>query len=97
MEAFPMARLINRLKKRLEALMAPADDPRLKYTQTWERQRVLLARVQHALVDISAAKKRLEVKVTDVRPRMPQLEEQARQSLREGREDMARLALQRRH
>ena len=97
METLEMARLINRLKKGLEGLMAPAEDPRLKYTQTWERQRLLLARVQNALADISAAKKRLEVKASNVRSRMPQMEEQARQSLREGREDMARLALQRRH
>ncbi|GMQ79163.1 MAG: PspA/IM30 family protein [Anaerolineae bacterium] len=90
-----MGRLINKLKKGLNALMAPAEDPRQTYTRTCERQRVLLARVQQSLVEIAAVKKRLEVKAVDVRSRMPQIEEQARQSLRDGREDMARLALQR--
>jgi phage shock protein A len=90
-----MGRLIYKLKKSLNALMAPAEDPRQTYTRTWEKQRALLARVQQSLVEITAVKKRLEVKAVDVRSRMPEIEEQARQSLRDGREDMARLALQR--
>jgi phage shock protein A len=90
-----MGRLIGKLKKGLGTLLAPAEDPRQTYAQTCERQRALLARVQQALVDISAAKKRLEAKAAEVRIRMPQMEEQARQWLRDGREDRARLALQR--
>ncbi len=90
-----MGRLFYKLKKGLKALMDSAQDPRQTYTQTSDRQRVLLARVQQSLVDITAVKKRLEGKAVDVRSRMPQFEEQARQLLRDGREDMARLALQR--
>lgn len=90
-----MGRFIHKLKKSLDTIMAPAEDPRLTYAQTCERQRALLARVQAALLEISAAKERLEAKAADIKTRMPQLEEQARRSLRDRREDLARLALQR--
>ncbi len=90
-----MARLFNKLKKGLETMMAPAEDPRLTYAQTYDRQRALLGKVQQALADIGATKNRLEKNTLEVQAKLPQLEQQARQALIKGRKDLARLALQR--
>jgi phage shock protein A len=90
-----MARLFNKLKKGLDTLMAPAEDPRLTYAQTYDRHYALLGKVQQALADIGAAKIRLEKNTLEVQAKLPQLEQQARQALVKGREDLARLALRR--
>lgn len=90
-----MAGLFNKLKKGLDSLMAPADDPRLTYAQTYDRQRDLLGKVQRALADIGATKIRLEKNTLEVQAKLPHLEQQARQALINGREDLARLALRR--
>ncbi len=80
----------------LSALFAPAADPRQTFANAYQRQRELLARVQGALAEIGASKAKLDAKGVEVREKLPQMEEQARRSLIAGREDLARLALQRR-
>ena len=90
-----MARLLNKLKKGFDSLMAPAEDPRLTFAQTYDRQRDLLGKVQQALADIGATKIRLEKNSLQVQVKLPQFEQQARQALINGREDLARLALRR--
>lgn len=90
-----MRRWVRGLKKGLDDVMAPAEDPRQAYAYTVERQRELLSKVQRALAEIGATKKRLERKDNEVRGKLPILENRARQSLREGQEGQARLWLQR--
>lgn len=90
-----MRRFVRGLKKGLDDMMAPAEDPRQTYAYTVERQRELLTKVQRALADIGATKKRLEGCTAEVRAKLHLLENRARQSLRQGNEGQARLALQR--
>ncbi|HET6446572.1 MAG TPA: PspA/IM30 family protein [candidate division Zixibacteria bacterium] len=90
-----MVRLIKKLKRGFDTLMAPAEDPRLTYNQTCDRQRLLLTQIQLALQNIAGAKEMLESKAAEVRIKMPQMEEQARQLLENGKEDLARLVLRR--
>jgi phage shock protein A len=80
----------------METLLTPAEDPRQTHVSSFERQRGLLVKVQTALEEVGKAKSRLEAKATETRAKLPQLEELARQALREEREDLARLRLQRR-
>lgn len=87
--------LVKTLKGGLEALFAPAEDPRQAFDCSLDRQRQLLAKVKQALQDIGAAKRRLETKAGELQAQIPQLKEQARLSLDEGREDLACLALRR--
>ncbi|MCH7574976.1 MAG: PspA/IM30 family protein [Candidatus Marinimicrobia bacterium] len=93
-----MAGLLRRfsllLKVWLKAIMAPAEDPR--QSSTYERQRELLAKVQKALIDIAETKSRLETKTVEVRKKLPRLKKRALAALTDGREDLARLVLQRR-
>ena len=76
-------------------LFASAEDPRQTYESAFERQRQLLATVQRALQDIGAAKNRMEFKTAEVEAKVPHLEDGARRSLVDGREDLARQALRR--
>jgi phage shock protein A len=93
MMAGPFKRLGRKLQ---EALMAPAEDPRQTFVSTFDKQRALLLRVRKALAEVSVAKQRLEVKAEVTREKLPQLEAMARDALHNGREDLARLRLQRR-
>ena len=90
-----MGRFMKKLKQGLNTLMAPAEDPRETYLNSFDRQRVLLARVQKALMAIGQAKERLQAKAAEVSGKLPHFEDMARHSLQAGREDMARLSLQR--
>jgi len=94
--ANPFGRLSKRMKKGMETLLTPAEDPRQTHVSSFERQRGLLVKVQTALLEVGKAKSRLEDKAAETRVKLPQLEELARQALREEREDLARLRLQRR-
>ena len=92
-----MAGPFKRLGKKLQkTLMAPAEDPRKTYVSTFDKQRALLLRVRKALAEVAVAKQRLEAKAEITREKLPQLETLAREALRNDREDLARLRLQRR-
>lgn len=92
-----MAGPFKRLSKKLqEAIMTPAEDPRQAYVSTYDKQRALLIRVRKALSEVAVAKQRLQEKAETTRHKLPRLELLARQALKEDREDLARLRLQRR-
>ena len=94
--ANPFGRFGKKLKKSMDTLLTPAEDPRQTHVSNLERQRGLLIKVQNALQEVGKAKNHLEAKAAETRAKLPQLEDLARQALREGREDLARLRLQRR-
>lgn len=87
--------LVKTLKGGLEALFAPAEDPRLAFDCSLDRQRQLLAKVRQALQDIDRAKSRLATKAGELQSQIPQLKEGGRHSFKDGREDLARLHLRR--
>jgi len=85
------------LKKWASKLLAPAEDPRETYANSFDRQRELLTKVQKALTDVKRTKERLAEKAAETRQKLPQLEDLARQALVAGNEHAARMRLQRRH
>jgi phage shock protein A len=89
-------RLSSKIKAGLSAALAPAADPRQTYLNAYQKQRELLSQVEGALDQVVASKKRLQEKTQEVRAKLPALQDQARDALKAGREDMARVALQRR-
>lgn len=92
-----LLRRVNLLvKASLGAVLKPAEDPRQTFAYAYQKQRALLEKVKVALVDMASAKDRLQAKTKEVQRKLPQLEEQAKRSLIADREDLARLALQRR-
>jgi phage shock protein A len=84
------------LRKAMNAALAPAADPRQVYVNPYQKQRRLLDSVVEAIASVGESKSRLSAKVTEVRGQLDVLLEQAREELRAGRQDLARLALQRR-
>jgi len=73
-----------------------AEDPRETLEYAYERQRELLAGVRQALVEVGTSKHQLSAQAQRLKATMAQLEEQARRGVAAGREDLARLALERR-
>jgi phage shock protein A len=89
-------RIARLMKASATVALAPAPDPRVTHLTSHQKQRALLNQVARAGREVTAAKERLRAAAESVRARLPAMEEQARQDLKEGRESMARLALQRR-
>jgi phage shock protein A len=85
--------LLSQLKRGLNSLLEPAEDPRQAFAYTYQRQRQLLEQVRNALTGLAVSKNHLGAKAAAVKDKLPQLERQARQALLEGREDLARLSL----
>lgn len=88
--------LFDRMKAAIGGLLAPAEDPRQATPSVYERHVELLRKLQAALAEVSASKQQLEAQTRRMREGLLQVEDQARNALRSGREDLARLALQRR-
>ncbi|MHB8629223.1 MAG: PspA/IM30 family protein [Aggregatilineales bacterium] len=89
----PIQRFLAQLKRGVDSLLEPAADPRTAFAYTYQHQRTLLNQVQGAIAELAASKSRLDAKAALVSQKLPRLSFQARQSLREGREDLARLSL----
>jgi phage shock protein A len=93
-------RLLNRcakiLKQGADVFLAPAEDPRKGFPTPQGHQRNLLRQVEQALIETRAFSIQLRSRKTALEDRLNPLEEKARQALQAGREDLARLALQRR-
>lgn len=93
--------LWNRLKLLLgvkaTSALDRAEDPREVLDYAYSQQQELLATLRRGLVDVATAKQQLEQQAAKLQERIPRLDEQARRALQSGREDLARVALERRH
>ncbi len=81
------------LRSLAHALFASAEDPRQTFAVAHHRQQQMLEKVRQAQSKLRSAKRQLIAKSDAATDKLPQLEEQARQALGEGREDLARYAL----
>jgi phage shock protein A len=73
-----------------------AEDPRETLDYSYEKQRELLQKVRRGVADVATSRKRLDLQSQQLRQQMEKLENQGRQALAAGREDLAREALTRR-
>jgi phage shock protein A len=87
---------MGRMKTWWRALLEPAPDPRRPLADAVARQRELLCRVRRARVDLGSARRQIESRVLPMLETTRTLEDRARASLVAGREDQARVALERR-
>ena len=83
------------LKAKMNALLEGAENPAETLDYSYEKQLELLRKVKQGIVDVTTAKRRLELQVAKIRNQAAQLDAQAKQALAAGREDLARLALER--
>ncbi|MPZ14147.1 MAG: PspA/IM30 family protein [Chloroflexi bacterium] len=90
-----LSRMSTLIKAKVSKLLDRAEDPRETLDYSYERQIEMLRDVKRGLVEVTASRRRLELQAAKVRDDGLRLEEQARQALAAGREDLATLALQR--
>src|SRR5436189_1807618 len=94
-----MAGLIERtttlIKAKYSKLLNRAERPSETRDYSYERQLELLQNVKRGVADVVTAKKRLQLQTQGLEQNVVKLDTQARQALGQGREDLARQALER--
>lgn len=89
------ARMSTIVKSKMNRILDSAEDPRETLDYSYEQQREMLQNVKRGVVEMVSAKRRIQQQATKVQENIARLDQQARQAIEVGREDLARLALQR--
>jgi phage shock protein A len=94
-----MAGLMQRasmvVKAKISKLLDRAEKPEETLDYSYERQLELLQNVKRGVADVVTAKKRIQLQQQQLEQSVVKLETQARQAVTQGREDLARQALER--
>jgi phage shock protein A len=89
------SRISTIFKAKVSKALDRAEDPRETLDYSYEKQLEMLQKVKRGIVEVTTAKKRLELQLAKQREDIAKLDNQARQALQMGREDLARTILQR--
>jgi len=84
------------LRAKVLGVVDQIDDPRETLAYACDRQRELLAGVRRSLVEVSASKHQITAQIQRLEQRVPLLQQQAARAVAASREDLARMALERR-
>ena len=90
-----LSRMSTVVKAKMNRLLDNAENPSETLDYAYEKQREMLRNVKRGVVDMVTTKRRLQLQAQKVQANISTVENQARQALAAGREDLARLALQR--
>ncbi len=90
-----LSRMSTIVKSKMNRILDSAEDPRETLDYSYEKQLEMLRGVKRGVVEMVAAKRRIQQQASTVEGSISKLEGQARQALEAGREDLARMALQR--
>ena len=90
-----LSRMSTIVKSKMNRILDSAEDPRETLDYSYEKQLEMLRGVKRGVVEMVTAKRRIQQQASTVQGNISKLESQARQALEAGREDLARLALQR--
>ena len=90
-----ISRMSTVIKARVSALLDRAEDPRETLDYAYQNQLEHLQDVKRGVVEVATARRRLELQVANLQTNTNRLDDQARRALSAGREDLARLALER--
>ena len=90
-----ISRMLGLFKIKVSSALDRAEDPREIVDYAYVQQQELLRKTRQGLVEVASSKIRLEQQAKKLRSRVPQVEEQASRALKIEREDLARMALQR--
>ena len=74
-----------------------AEDPREVLDYAYAQQQQLLLKLKQSLVEVATSKEQLGQQARKLSGRIPQLDGQARRAVAAGRDDLARMALERKH
>lgn len=91
--------LLNRLstviKAKISKFIDKHEDPRETLDYSYQKQLELLQNVKRGIADVVTAKKRLELQKAKLEANIEELNTQARDAVAVGRDDLARIALER--
>jgi phage shock protein A len=90
-----MSRAATVIKAKFSKLLDRAENPNETLDYSYERQLQLLQNVKRGVADVVTSKKRLELQTKQLEQSLVKLDTQAREALAQGREDLARQALER--
>ena len=90
-----VSRMSTIVKSKINRVLDNAEDPRETLEYSYEKQREMLQIVKRGVVEMVTAKRRLELQARKAEGNIAKLDSQARQAIEAGREDLARLALER--
>jgi phage shock protein A len=90
-----MKRFFMIVKAKISKMLDHAENPNETLDYSYEKQLELLQQVRRGVVDVATSKKRLELQTQKLEASVAKLDSQARQALQVGREDLARVALER--
>ena len=90
-----LSRTATVVKSKMNRLLDRAEDPRETLDYAYTKQMEMLRNVKRGIVEMVTTKRRLEMQAAKVKESIVTLDNQARKALDAGREDLARLALQR--
>ncbi len=82
-------------KSKMNTVLNRMEDPRETLDYSYERQLELLQNVKRGVAEVTSSKKRLELQRAKLVQNTDKLEGQAKDAVAAGREDLARLALER--
>lgn len=91
-----MRRLSMVFKSKASKALDRAEDPRETLDYSYERQLEMLRDVKRGVADVATSRKRVELQAQQLQQKASKLQDQARQAVDAGREDLAREALSRR-
>src|SRR5437588_10134236 len=83
------------LNTEVSSALDRAEDPRQVLDYAYNQQQELLITLRRGLVDVATSKQQLEQQATRLQNRIPQLDDQARRAVTAGRDDLARVAIER--
>ena len=90
-----LSRMSMIVKSKMTRIMDNAEDPRETLDYSYEKQVQMLRNVKRGVVEMVTTKRRLQLQAGKVQENLTKLDSQARQALGAGREDLARIALER--
>ncbi len=90
-----MQRFSTIVKAKTSKYLDKAEDPRETLDYSYEKQLEMLQKVRRGVADVATSKKRLELQATKLEQSVTKLDGQARTAVQQNREDLARVALER--
>jgi len=83
------------IKAKISKLLDRAEDPGETLDYSYNKQLELLQNVKKGIAEVVTSKKRLQMQMDRLQQNVVKLDTQARQALAAGKEDLARVALER--
>jgi phage shock protein A len=88
-------RMSTIIKAKMNKIMGKIEDPRETLDYSYEKQLDLLQNVRKGVAEVATSKKRLELQKVRLQASIDKMDVQAREALKSNREDLAKMALER--